>query len=171
MQTKKSSWYALYVVSGQELEVAGEIGRLAGCEASSPLVKYAHHGRDWRIEPLFGGYVFIRCELTPEIYYQLISMSGVIRMLGISPGGQLPEPIPDDDMWWIGTMQAYSLTSMVIGASEGQREPSGNIRITKGFLAEIPQYITKINARQQYAIVELPINGTMHRLRFGIVIR
>lgn len=162
-----SKWYALYVSSGQELEVACATGRLAECEASSPLVKYDYRGA-WRIEPLFGGYVFVHCDLTPALYYQLINVKDVIRILGVDPYGQLPEPIPDADMWWIDTMQAYSLTSMVIGESEGRRGERGRVEITSGFLSEIPQYITKINARQHYAIVELPIGGTVHKLRFGI---
>jgi len=162
-----SKWYALYVASGQELEVACAIGRLAWCEASAPLVKYDYRGA-WRIEPLFGGYVFVHCDLTPTLYYQLIDIKGVIRILGVMPGGQLPEAIPDQDMWWIDTLKAYSLTSMVIGESEGKRGANGRVEITSGFLKEIPQYITKINARQHYAVVELPVGGTVHKLRFGI---
>lgn len=107
-----SKWYALYVASGQELEVACAVGRLAWCEASAPLVKYDYRGA-WRIEPLFGGYVFVHCDLTPALYYQLIDIKGVIRILGVTPGGQLPEPIPDDDMWWLDTLQAYSLRDRV----------------------------------------------------------
>lgn len=162
-----SKWYALYVASGQELEVACAVGRMAWCEASAPLVKYDHCGK-WRIEPLFGGYVFIHCDLTPALYYQIMDIRGVIRILGITPGGELPEPIPDKDMWWIHSMQAYSLTSMVIGESEGRRGANGRVEITSGFLIEIQQYISKINARQHYAIVELPIGGSVHKLRFGI---
>ena len=165
-----TKWYALYVASGQELEVACAVGRLAWCEASAPLVKYDCRGA-WRIEPLFGGYVFVHCDLTPALYYQLIDIKGVIRILGTDFHGNLPEPIPDTDMWWIDTMQAYSLTSMVIGESEGRRGANGKVEITSGFLREIPQYITKINARQHYAIVELPIGGSVHKLRFGIDVK
>lgn len=165
-----TKWYALYVASGQELEVACAVGRLAWCEASAPLVKYDYRGA-WRIEPLFGGYVFVHCDLAPALYYQLIDIKGVIRILGTDIHGNLPEPIPDKDMWWIDTMQAYSLTSMVIGESEGRRGANGKVEITDGFLLEIQQYITKINARQHYAIVELPIGGSVHKLRFGIDIK
>ena len=91
-----SKWYALYVASGQELEVACAVGRLAWCEASAPLVKYDYRGA-WRIEPLFSAYVFVHCDLTPALYYQLIDIKGVIRILGVTPG--MGKNLGVDEKW------------------------------------------------------------------------
>ncbi|MPL94049.1 hypothetical protein SDC9_40197 [bioreactor metagenome] len=173
MKMKSEAWYALHVVTGQEMEIAGVVGMLPGCTASAPLdemVVYdsAKRTHSMQYATLFPGYVFIRCPLTPETYYQLIAIPGVLRLLGVTAAGDLPEPIPDEDIWWIGYERDYK---GCIGLSEAVRNAEGHIEIVGGALKTLQPYITKIVARQHYAIVELPIGGTVHRLRLGVVVR
>ena len=173
MKMKSEAWYALHVVTGQEMEIAGVAGMLPGCTASAPLdemVVYdsAKRTHSMRYATLFPGYVFIRCPLTPETYYQLIAIPGVLRLLGVTAAGDLPVPIPDEDIWWIGYERDYQ---GYIGLSDAVRNAEGHIEIVSGALKALEPYIKKINARQHYAIVELPIGGTVHRLRLGVVVR
>lgn len=173
MKMKSDAWYALHVVTGQELEISGAVGMLPGCTASAPLdelVAYDSVKRQHSIRyvTLFPGYVFVRCSLTPETYYQLVAIPGVLRLLGVTASGDLPEPIPDDDIWWLGYERDYQ---GCIGTSDAVRDAEGHIEIVSGALKALEPYIKKINARQHYAIVELPIGGTVHRLRLGVVVR
>ena len=173
MKMKSDAWYALHVVTGQEMEIASAVGMLSGCIASAPLdelvvydsVKRKH---SMKYVTLFPGYVFVRCPLSPEIYYQLVATPGVLRLLGVTAAGDLPEPIPDGDIWWLEYDRNYQ---GCIGLSDAVRDAEGHIEIVSGALKALEPYIKKINARQHYAIVELPLGGTVHRLRLGVVVR
>lgn len=173
MKMKSDAWYALHVVSGQEMEVASAVGRLPGCIASAPLDElYMGVSEERRplmkLVPLFCGYVFVRCQLTSAMFYRLMAIPDVLRLLGLSAAGDLPEPIPDNEIWWLEYDQKYQ---GCIGISDAVRNAEGHIEIVSGALKALEPYIKKINARQHYAIVELPIGGTVHRLRLGVVVR
>ena len=126
MKTKSDAWYALHVVTGQEMEIAGVVGMMPGCTASAPLDEMVRYDSEKRkhsmiYATLFPGYVFVRCPLTPEIYYQLIAIPGVLRLLGVTAAGDLPEPIPDEDIWWIGYEREYKRLHRTFGRCPKRR--------------------------------------------------
>ena len=166
MPMLSSHWYALHVATGSELEVAAEISAMPDIRADAPLIarKRRIGPGEWETtyQQMFAGYVFADCILTARRYYRMLRVPGVIRMLGVSPTGQLPEPIPAADMWWIDCLDG------VMDVSRGVRDPDGRVRIVSGILLRYEPYITDIDVRQHTATVALSINGQPHQVRFAL---
>lgn len=81
----QSPWHVLHVTSNHEKKVAQH---LSARDLEHYLPLYTEHSR-WSDRtvvlerPLFTGYVFVR--LSPESRYSVISVPGVIRLLGNGP--------------------------------------------------------------------------------------
>ena len=166
MQTM-SNWYCLHVMSGQEQEVATAAAGIPGCKSSAPLLERDdRYGRRVFV-PLFAGYVFVQCDLDRLLYHKLIDIDGVIKLLDVSPGGELPEPIPDRDLWWIDALCGDARNG-VIGRSHVYKTPSGGLIVRDGILQLFADYVTKVCLRQHYVLVDLPVGNTIHRLRFAV---
>lgn len=76
--------YVLLVRSGYEEKIRDElVGK--GFRAAVPTEEmHIRSGGQWRIceRLIFSGYVFVECDLTNEIYYQIKDIIGVIKFLG-----------------------------------------------------------------------------------------
>ena len=97
------SWYALYVITGEESGVAQVVSKVTGITDVCLPVQYVMYrqGGEWHRQErlVFPGYVLIQAPaLTAELYHRLTDISGVIRLLGMTATGKLPPPIPSEQM-------------------------------------------------------------------------
>jgi transcription antitermination factor NusG len=77
----KKSWYALYVRSRAEKQVASLLFN-NGIEVYLPLMKTLKQWSDrkkWVEEPLFKSYIFVR--ISPPEYYDVLNTAGIVRYI------------------------------------------------------------------------------------------
>jgi transcription antitermination factor NusG len=92
-----TKWYAVHTRSRFEMKV------FEGCsnksiEAFVPRIQVMSRRKDRRkkiLIPLLPGYVFVHFDMTPEVYWDIIKTTGVVRM--VSFRGQ-PVPARDEEM-------------------------------------------------------------------------
>ena len=92
-------WYVLHVRTGEEIDIVWYLGRIMADDARaiSPIreIKERRGGKWETVErKCFPGYVFVETEMTPDNYYKLISVPGVIRILGEDK----PQDVPFEEM-------------------------------------------------------------------------
>lgn len=158
MINETNSWYVLHVRTGQERDVAEAIQALPDTTAIVPMRIMLELRRGAWTEvsrTLFPAYVFCKTLLTASRYYELVNISGVIRMLG-SGSSLLPLPVPETEM---SPVLALGMGGRPIGISQAVRTSGGRIRIIEGPLRLLPGRITRIDARRRRATVELPLMG------------
>ena len=89
------SWYAIQTKVRQESRAAANL-RMFAVETFLPQIrgraKNHDRGRAERVEPLFPGYLFVRCNV-PAVAHRISYTRGVGRMLGNQSG---PTPIADE---------------------------------------------------------------------------
>ena len=83
---KEPAWYAIHTRSRHEAKVNGVLtGK--GLFSFLPEIVMPSRRRDRHqmiSVPLFPGYLFVKTELRPEHYHQIIKIAGVVRILGIN---------------------------------------------------------------------------------------
>jgi transcription termination/antitermination protein NusG len=90
---KESLWYAIYTRSRHEAKVYYYLLR-KGFVSFFPQITVPSKRRDRHrmiSTPLFPGYLFVNTKLSPETYYQIINIAGVVKILGIN-GFFIPVP-------------------------------------------------------------------------------
>lgn len=84
MNNEIAKWYALHTRSHFEQKVFdGIVGK--SVEAFLPKIQVMSRRKDRRKKiflPLLPGYVFVRFEMEPERYWEIIKTVGVVRMVG-----------------------------------------------------------------------------------------
>lgn len=84
MNNEIAKWYALHTRSHFEQKVFdGIVGK--SIEAFLPKIQVMSRRKDRRKKiflPLLPGYVFVRFEMEPERYWEIIKTVGVVRMVG-----------------------------------------------------------------------------------------
>ena len=97
MISDSSKWYALHTRSHFEQKVyAGISGK--SIEVFLPKVQVMSRRKDRRKKifiPLLPGYVFVRFEMDPESYWEIIKTVGVVRMVGVRG---IPTPARDEEI-------------------------------------------------------------------------
>jgi transcription termination/antitermination protein NusG len=97
MISDTSKWYALHTRSHFEQKVyAGISGK--SIEVFLPKVQVMSRRKDRRkiiFIPLLPGYVFVRFEMDPESYWEIIKTVGVVRMIGVRG---MPTPARDEEI-------------------------------------------------------------------------
>lgn len=145
-------WYALHVRSGGEQNVLRDVAQAENLDALTPMervVRVTPRGRRERSRALMPGYVFVRCDMTPELWQLLRHTSGVLRILG--------EPcytaIPPEQMAVV-----LALYSHCIEGTHAVRA-GGVTRIVGGPLLTVPHRVTRAEPRQSRVTVELDLPG------------
>ena len=96
-QSSDDNWYAIHTRSRFENKVYdGFCGK--SIEAFLPKVQVMSRRKDRRkkiLVPLLPGYVFVRFDMDPETYWDIIKTVGVVRMIGFE--GK-PAPANDDEI-------------------------------------------------------------------------
>jgi transcription antitermination factor NusG len=97
MNENLAKWYAVHTRSRFEMKVfEGFLGK--SIEAFVPRIQVMSRRKDRRkkiLIPLLPGYVFVRFDMTPEVYWDIIKTTGVVRM--VSFHGE-PVPARDDEV-------------------------------------------------------------------------
>ena len=92
-----AKWYAVHTRSRFEMKVFEGVSSKS-IEAFVPLIHVMSRRKDRRkkiLIPLLPGYVFVHFDMTPEVYWDIIKTTGVVRM--VSFRGQ-PVPAKDEEM-------------------------------------------------------------------------
>jgi transcription antitermination factor NusG len=120
-QDPVSSWYAVYVRSRYEKKVY----RLFSEKEVECFLPLAETWRQWSdrrkkvSEPLFRGYVFVRCNMKMD-HARVLDTDGVVKFVGIN---RIPSVIAEKDIEWIKMLvrEPDMLGSVVASMPAGQR--------------------------------------------------
>lgn len=156
-------WYVLQVKPGMDKEVA-EALRLHGVTALAPEEQRLIRRRSvWITEPrlLFSGYVFVRAEYTDHLYYVLLGIPGVLRILRAD--GR-PAPLSDAEAAYIVCLGWELLQPSVV-----RRLPDGEGQPISGPLMDLNPDTYRINWHRRRAIVTLTILGDAHEIELSIL--
>lgn len=146
--------YVLLVRSGYEEKIRDELIE-KGFRAAVPTEEmHIRSGGQWRIceRLIFSGYVFVECDLTNEIYYQIKDIIGVIKFLGNAKAQPL---FPDEQAY----IKVLANKGKPIKASKIYTSPSGAKLIMSGFLRQYSDNVTWIDTRQRKAKLEITLYG------------
>jgi transcriptional antiterminator NusG len=89
------SWYVIHTCSRHEAKVESALRR-KNLETFLPRITVPSRRRDRKVllnVPLFPGYLFVYTGLDIRAYYQIITASGVVRLLGHNG---TPSPVPQE---------------------------------------------------------------------------
>ena len=84
MDPNSSKWYAIHTRSHFEQKVFNGISGKS-IEVFLPKLQVMSRRKDRRkkiLIPLLPGYVFVRFDMDPEIYWDIVKTTGVVRMIG-----------------------------------------------------------------------------------------
>jgi transcription termination/antitermination protein NusG len=84
MSEAKGNWYAIHTRSHFEQKVHDGISGKS-VEVFLPRIEVMSRRKDRRkkiLIPLLPGYVFVRFEMDPEVYWEIVKTVGVVRMVG-----------------------------------------------------------------------------------------
>ncbi len=167
-------WYVLHVMTGKETDTKAVIKRdIPDITATVPeeeIVTMAPQRRlmerkngKWKIviKNVFPGYVFIRAEMSAELYYKLTGIPSVIRILGANG----PHPVPPDEMQ---TILWLTNDGDVLDISEVTMTEGSKIKVIAGPLVGLEGNIVKIDARRHRAKVQLVLMGEQRIVELGI---
>lgn len=156
--------YVLFVRGGYE-ESAAEAIRKLGYKAMCPIRKlHIRKGGKWCISEdiLFPQYVFIECELTDEVYYELKRITGYIRLLGVGE----PQKLTESEAAYIRLL--YN-NGEPIEASTVYVSSTGEKMILSGVLRNCIHSIISLDLRQRRARIAVDILGVRRKLTLPAV--
>lgn len=96
-------------------------------------------------EPVFPGYLFVRCNLTKETWLAIKKTTGVVRILGI---GDEPVPVPDHEIESL--RQVLSVQPHIRGHPRLRR--GDRVRVVKGPLKGVLGTLVEV-ARNKHRLV------------------
>ena len=155
-------WYVLQVLTGAEKDVQKELHR-RGVAAVVPIENRMIRTKGkWQTKEyiIFPGYVFINVQYTWSQYYIMSGIRQIIRILG---GGELPEPLAEDE------------AELIIRQAELFKEPSvirltaRGYEIVSGVLLMLQDNIKKIDRHARRVTVRMDIAGTKTDVKLSFV--
>jgi transcription antitermination factor NusG len=149
-QFTPDAWYAVYTRSRQEQAVGRYLAR-PGVEVYVPTQQQWSRRLDRRklIEvPALPGYLFVRCDLTPELRAEIKKAPGVVSII-VSNGR--PARIPDDQVAslriLLGSGREVTATAAL---AEGER-----VQIAAGPLKGVVGLLERVDAGQRRLVVRI----------------
>ena len=149
-------WYAVHTRARHEKSVVNQLER-RGVKTFLPLTSEVHRWSDRRkvVElPLFSCYVFVNMQVSPELWYQVIQTTGVLRFVGNHGVGVA---IPDDQ---VGSIRAV-LSSNIPYALCPFLKVGQRVRIRGGALDGIEGLLTARNGDRTLVISVEPIQRSI----------
>lgn len=160
-------WFVLHVRTGAESDVLNVLQRdLPYLQSFVPQrILNECSGGTWKMvtRTIFPGYVFIETFMDAEMYYRLIAIPGMIRILGNELG---PVPVPENEM---RTVLMLARNGKPLDISELYVE-GDEIKITSGPLVGLEGQIIKIDARRYRAKVNINLMGEPRVVELGVKI-
>ena len=165
--------YVLQVMTNKEIKVRNALIKI-GIKALVPREdRLIHTNGKWTTKEyvLFVGYVFVFIDFTPEKYYKIKDIDGIIKFLGFN--GNLPIPISEAEIGFINTMAPDEnplQPSDVIISNGKVFVVNGALKTLKTFLDKEQSHI-KFNLHSKRAKVPLSVLGVNRtvNLSFNIV--
>lgn len=154
------NWYALYVRTGHEMEIADEINvKVSGVRALCPSeIVDEWRGGKWvqKQRILFAGYVFLQRhgDSSASLYYALKAIPGVIRWIGHGEGTAWAS-IPPTEM---AMVLLLGNNGQPFGASCGVKR-GGSTCITSGPLMGLEHLIQAVYPHRRRARLAIPLLG------------
>ena len=158
--------YVLQVRSGYEISVCQELRR-QGFDTVLPVrQEFIRRGGKWQIyeKIIFTQYVFIRFELTEEIYYRIKKIDGVVRFLGYENG--ILSPLNHTEQRYIEWLWN---DGKPIEPSKIYVTPSGDKMIMSGILRKYSGDEIEYNLRQRKANIFINIAGRKHKITLPVI--
>ena len=156
--------YVLQVKPGYE-EAAVRLISDKGYAAMCPMEEiYIRFQGQWhkKLKLVFTQYIFVECELTDEAYYQIRSVSGVVRFLGCGN----PEPLRPDEREYIRLLWDKGKP---IEASKVYTTLSGEKMVLSGILRNYSDKIVHLDLRQRRAKVAVTLLDKPHTITLPVI--
>jgi transcription termination/antitermination protein NusG len=86
VSVSQPAWYVIHARSQCEARVESALER-QGLEIFLPRITVRSRRKDRRLflqVPLFTGYLFVRTDLEPQTYYEIIKLPWVVRLVGVN---------------------------------------------------------------------------------------
>ena len=156
-------WYVLQVKPGTDKEVVEALRRYGVTALAPEEQRLIRRRAVWVTEPrlLFGGYVFVQADYTDHLYYVLLGVPGVLRILRAD--GR-PAPLPAAEAAYIVCLGWEMLQPSVV-----RRLPDGGGQPISGPLVDLDPDMYRINWHRRRAIVTLTILGDAHEIELSIL--
>lgn len=152
-----TGWYALHVMSGSENDVAERLERMDITTMNPTRLMPERRNGVWTTKSriVFPGYVFAALEMTPERYYAVHDVPGVIRFLG----AESPEEIPPEQL---AAVSLLGYSDKLITVRDGRAALSE-------LLSDAGAQIVTADLRQRRATIEVKLLDKVHIIQLGIM--
>lgn len=156
--------YVLQIKPGYEESTAETLKR-NGFTAMCPMEEmHIRHGGEWhkQLKLIFTQYIFIECDLTDEAYYNIKSVSGVVRFLGYGK----PEPLHRGEAEYI---RLLNNNGRPIEASKIYTTSSGDKMVMSGILRKYTDNIISLDLRQRRAKAKVTFHGEQRIITLPVI--
>jgi transcriptional antiterminator NusG len=160
------NWYALFVKTGEEELTRKYLETIlphADMKILIPKRKLKERRRGQIVEcirTLLPGYVLIKADMDNDLYYQLKSIPGLLRIL---KDEKEPVPIPEHE---IAVILALTTNSDVIEFSEIYKK-GDRIKVCKGPMVGLEGIIDSYDHRKKRLKIRLEILGQVKKVDIG----
>ncbi len=157
------SWYCFRARTRREHVAAASVEGRHGLEVFAPrlsILKKTRTGKRRFIEPLFPGYLFVRCHLARDLrkIQATEGVTGVVRY-----GDRVPGVPPELVM---SLREAIDPTGICVLGSPELR-PGLQVRLTEGALHDFPATILSLESGKDRVVVLLEFLGRQQELRIS----
>ncbi len=154
-------YYVVQVKVGKELEVLNALGERS-IKAIVPLgCIYKRNKGTWKLEkiPIFKGYVFIDVDYNAKIYYQIIEVDSVIRLLRADK----PLRLSYNEAEWIRLLDEGASFPTRIKLKE-----DGSYEVVDGVLASFTKRVVKVDKHKRCAVLSINLLDKPHEIIVAI---
>lgn len=155
--------YVLQVKSGHEKSAAESLknlGFLAYCPTRMQEIRFKSIWH--KVEKIiFSQYIFVKCELTDDVYYKIKSVTGIVRFVGFGS----PEALRKHEKEYV---KLLNNDGKPIEPSKIFVTVNGDKMIISGILRQYQDKIISLDLRQKRAKIELEISGKVHRITLPV---
>lgn len=160
-------WYVLRAISGKETKVKeildsaiknGSLGRRLFQVLIPTENVYTTRGgkKVLKEKTLYSGYVFIECELTPEVEYELRNTTNVIDFLRGRAKGSRPEPLTSQE---VKRMMGQADDRQTASIPEADFLAGESVKVIFGPFNGFSGTVTDVNHEKKKLKVEVKIFG------------
>lgn len=163
-------WYVIQVKSGNEENIVSQCQKVIDTDTLAkcfiPYYKQMRkYGGEWHEEKkiLFPGYVFLISEKVEELCFQLKSIMGLTKMVGVG------DDIVPLDIEEVEFLKSFGREAQVVEVSHGLIE-NDEIHIIEGPLKGMEGSIKRIDRHKRIAFLEIEMMGRKVETKVGLEI-
>ncbi len=154
-------YYVVQVKTGKELEVLNALSE-RNIKAIVPLgCRYKRVKGAWKLEkiPIFKGYVFIDVDYNAKVYYQIMEVDSVIRLLRADK----PLRLSYNEAEWIRLLDEGASFPTRIRLKE-----DGSYEVVGGVLASFTKQVVKIDKHKRCAVLSITLLNQTYEVVMAI---